>query len=326
MRKYLWILIIPVLHGCFAEDKIVTPRDIDIVEIPYSMYEYQVWYSLTDRQIVSQNLFSGWDLGFESSPNSHRIILNSSKFMYAGNTGSTSFSGVVSNECDTMIYDDSRGFPHTTALGSWADFSDPGNPVFPGNVYIIDRGIDNQGVLLGYKKIVFEKLEGSKYFIHFSNLDGSEEYFFEVQADSEKNFTLFSFDNGGQLTVSEPPSASWDLCFTQYSTILFDDYNVATPYLVRGVLLNQNGVTATADSLRSYYDVKATDMGGYQLSSDKDAIGYEWKNYRDEMYQINPDIFYLIQDQHESYYKMKFTGYYNLSGARGFPSFMLEKL
>lgn len=326
MNKLLWIPLIILLHGCFAEDDIVIPREVDIVEIPYSMYESQIWYSLSGRQIVAHNIFSDWDLGFESSGNSHRIILNTAKFMYAGNTGSNDFTNADLNDCDTLIYDDSRGIPYKTALDAWADFSDPGNPVFSGDVFIIDRGINVDGSPVGYKKIVFEKYLEGKYFIHFSNLDGTDELSSEIPVDPQRNFTLFSFDNAGSQAVTEPPSESWDLCFTQYSTILFDDFNVATPYLVRGVLINQKGVSAVADSVRSFYQVTADVIPGYQFSTDQDAIGYEWKIFRDEMYIIEPDVFYLVKDQNNDYFKLKFTGYYNLSGARGYASFMLEEL
>ena len=326
MKKLLWIPLIILLHGCFTEDDIVVPRELDIVEIPYSLYESQVWYSLASRQIVGQNVFSDWDLGFESGGDSHRIILNSAKFMYAGNTGSDDFTGAALSDCDTMVYDDSRGYPYKTALDAWADFSDPGNPVFSGNVFIIDRGINVDGSSAGFKKIVFERFSGEKYYIHFSNIDGSDEHSTEVAVDSQRNFTLFSFENGGSLSVQEPPSVSWDLCFTQYSTIIFDDFNVATPYLVRGVLLNQKGVSAVADSLRSFYQVTAGDIPGYQFSDSQDAIGYDWKIFRDDLYSIRPDVFYLVRDQNNVCYKLMFTGYYNLSGARGFASFLQEEL
>lgn len=326
MRNTALLIFLSLLTGCFPEDKIVTPLEIKLVEIPYSMYEYQTWYSLHNQTVVSHNSFLDWDLGFESNGTGHHIILNSSRFMYAGNTGSSDFEGIKTNICDTMIYDDSSGDLNKTAIGKWADFTNPSNPLYPKNVYIINLGSDNNGEPYGLKKISFERFENGIYSIRFSNLDGTEEHYSQVRTDPERTYTLFSFRNEGTISPVQPPNNEWDICFTQYSTILFDDNNIATPYLVRGVFLNQAGTSAVADTINSYSEIKYSDIGRYTLSKAQDAIGYEWKDYKEDSYKINPDIFYIIKDQQGKYYKLKFTGYYNKSGARGYPSFQLTDL
>ena len=325
--KYLIILIFLLqLTGCFPDDQPVVPLDIEIVELPYSMYDTQVWYNLTTASVTSHNLFSDWDLGFESNGPGHHVILNTSKFMHAGNTGSSDFYGITTNICDTMVYDESNGDLNKTAIGNWADFSDPLNPLYTKNVYIIDLGVDNNGVSYGSKKITFDSFGNNTYSIHFSNLDGSDEHNFEVSTDTGKSFTLFSFANGGNLATSRPADNDWDLCFTQYSTILFDDKNVATPYLVRGVYINMNGTTAARDTINSFNDINSGDIANYTFSSAQDIIGYDWKDYKNDSYKINPKIFYTVKDHLGAYYKLKFTGFYNNSGQRGFPSFQCIKL
>lgn len=326
MKYLIPLIFVFLLTGCFPGDKIVTPRNIDIIEIPYSTYDNQVWFSLRDMSIASYNSYLDWDLGFESDNTGHHIILNTSKFMHAGNTGSTDFYGITSNICDTMIYDASDGDLDLTAIGNWADFTNPADPVYPEEVYIIDLGADNNGVPFGYKKIVFENYVNSTYSIHFSNLDGSDEHSYQIVTDPERKFTLFSFQNGGYTAAIQPPDKDWDLCFTQYSTVLFDNNGVATPYLVRGVYLNPAGTSAAADSINSYYDIEINNATGYNLSSAQDAIGYDWKVYENDTYSIRPDIFYIIKDQRDEYYKLKFTGYYNSIGARGYPSFQVVNL
>jgi hypothetical protein len=246
--------------------------------------------------------------------------------MFAGNTGSTEFYSVNSNICDTMIYDDSNGDLTRTAIGDWADFTNPENPVYHRKVYLIDLGTDNNGDPYGFRKIVFEKFENNTYWFHFSNLDGSDEHNFQLTTDPERKFTLFSFRNGGHTIPIQPADSKWDICFTQYSTILYDDFNVATPYLVRGVFLNQAGTTAVSDTINSFYSIKAGDIDNYKFSGAQDAIGYEWKDYKNDSYKINPGIFYIIKNQKNSFYKLQFTGYYNSSGSRGYPSFQLINL
>ncbi|MBK7710983.1 MAG: HmuY family protein [Bacteroidales bacterium] len=315
-----------LLQGCFPKDKRVVPLDIDITEIPYSMYDTQAWFSLRDMAVVASNSYLDWDLGFESTGTGHHIILNYARYMHAGNTGSSDFYGITRNICDTMIYDSSNGDLNKTAIGQWADFTDPLNPVYPKNVYIIDMGADNNGTPFGLKKITFDSFENNKYSIHFSNLDGTDEHTYEVTADHERSFTLFSFKNGGSTVALQPVDSNWDICFTQYSTILFDDNNIATPYIVRGVYSNMKGTTAAHDTINSFYDITAGDIASYTFSSAQDAVGYEWKDFEDDSYKINPDIFYIIRDQLGGYYKLKFTGYYNTSGERGYPSFQCIKL
>ncbi len=326
MRILTILVSLLVLTGCFREDEPVVPLSIQIVEIPYSMYDNQIWFNLQSKSVVSHNSFSDWDLGFESTGTGHHIILNTSRFMHAGNTKSTDFNGITSNVCDTMIYDDSAGDLSKTAIGNWADFTDPANPVFPKNVYIIDLGTDNNGFSLGFRKVVFDHFENNIYFVHFSNMDGSDEHSFQIPVDNKRRFTLFSFNNGGSTLPIQPADSDWDLCFTQYSTILFDNNNVATPYLVRGVYLNTLGTMAVADTINSYFGISASDIKNYTLSSSQDAIGYLWKDYKNDSYKINPKIFYIIKDQSGEYYKLKFTGFYGTSGARGYPSFQLANL
>jgi hypothetical protein len=326
MKYTIPLIIIFLLTGCFPKDKIVTPRSIDIVEIPYSTYDNQVWFSLNTMSVNSYNSYLDWDLGFESDSISHHIILNTSKFMHAGNTGSSDFNGITKNICDTMIFDSSDGDLNKTAIGNWADFSNAADPVFPEKVYIIDLGADNNGLAFGLKKIVFENYKNRTYSIHYSNLDGSDEHTYQVVTDPERKFTLFSFQKGGYTAAIQPTDKDWDLCFTQYSTILFDNNGVATPYLVRGVYLNPMGTSAAADSINSYYDTELNNATGYSLSSSQDAIGYDWKVYKNDTYSIRPDLFYIIKDQRDEYYKLKFMGYYNSAGARGYPSFQLENL
>jgi hypothetical protein len=322
------LILIPLLllSGCFPEDDPVVPLNIDIVEIPYSMYDTQTWFNLEKLSVISNNAFTDWDLGFESDGTGHHIILNTSRFMHAGNTASTDFNGITSNICDTMVYDDSSGDLNKTAIGSWADFSDPANPVFPKKVYIIDLGSDNNGTPYGFKKVTFDRFENNIYSIRFSNLDGSDPHTFQIGTDPDRSFTFFSFSNGGSIVLAQPIDNEWDLCFTQYSTILFDDNNVATPYLVRGVYLNMVGTTAARDTINSFYDIKASDINNYTFSSSQDEIGYGWKDFKDDSYKINPDIFYIIKDQKGEYYKLKFAGFYNNSGQKGYPSFQCIKL
>ena len=96
-----------ILTGCFEKEDLITPREINEIRIPYSLYEYQVYFNLQREEIVAYNHFADWDLGFESSPDGYHIILNASRYMLAGSSGSADFESVTSNSADTLIFDDS---------------------------------------------------------------------------------------------------------------------------------------------------------------------------------------------------------------------------
>jgi hypothetical protein len=316
------LIIMATLTGCFEKEDIITPREINEIEIPYSLYEYQTYYRLKDESIVSFNRYDTWDLGFECREGSFGVILNSSRYMHAGNAGTTDFYAVNSNIADTMIFDDSSGDITKTALGEWVDLTDPLNPVFTGTVFIVDRGLNESGESFGFMKLVVEKLENDIFYIRYANLDGSGETTFQVARDPLLNFVLFSFNDGGNLAVQQPLSSEWDLCFTKYTTVINDDNGVPTPYIVRGVYLNTTGgVTAVLDSLTPFYDINLLSVPGYTFSEMQDAIGYEWKDYSDDSYTLVDGMNYVICNQEGVYFKIRFTDYYNKAGQRGYPAF-----
>ncbi|MEZ4999615.1 MAG: HmuY family protein [Bacteroidales bacterium] len=310
------------LTGCFEKEELIPRTEINEIRIPYSLYEFQTYYRLEDETIVSHNGFEEWDLGFESAENGFAVILNSSRYMHAGYAGTTDFDAVISNSADTMIFDDSSGDLRKCALSGWVDATDPLNPVFSGNVYIIDRGVNESGESLGLLKLLVEKLEDETFYIRFSNLDGTNDHSCQVVKDHTLNFTLFSFDDGGKTVPIQPPESDWDLCFTRYSTVIEDNYGVPTPYIVRGVFINNPaGVMAAVDTVNPYYDINLSTIQGYTFSSRQDVIGYEWKEYRDESYTLIDKISYVIRDSKGGYYKIRFTDYFNEAGQRGYPAF-----
>lgn len=332
MRHILIILFSLTLTGCFDEDGfVIKPIPIEEVKIPYSMYEYQTYFNLSNAEVVAHTNYADWDLGFESSSNGYHIILNSSKFMYAGNTYSSDFNSIQGITSEKMLFDKSDGNLDSTAIGKWADFS-TSTPTYSKKVYIINLGVNEDGVKFGFKKIVFEKLENNIYFIHYANLDNTDEHTFQIPKDPTKNFVQFSFNNGGNLNTQQPSKDSWDICFTKYSSILLDDYKVPTPYIVRGVLNNINGIEIARDSLTSFDAISMGDISKYKFVNTQDGIGYDWKVYRNDVYSIVDKISYIIKDRNNLYYKLRFTGYYNSIkndpnfGAKGYPSFEISKL
>ena len=317
-----------VLLSCFEDDTHVDPLPINEVNILNSIYEYQIYVDIENSSIVSSNRYSEWDLGFESSPGGYHIILNTARFMYAGNTFETNFDAVNSATPADMYFDNSNGDLDSTVLKDWVDMSDPDNLTFTNYVYVIDRGRDEEGNSFGFKKLFIEKLEQDTFYIRFANLDGTEDYRFSVPKDTSVNFNLFSFENGGQFLVSEPNKNRWDFCLTKYTTIIPDDDGTLYDYIVRGALLNPHkGIEVGVDKENYFYDITFNMIDSYTYSLERDAIGYEWKNFdqEQEIYIIEENYSYILKNVNGLTYKLRFTDFFK-DGEKGYPSFEIMEL
>ena len=121
---------------------------------------------------------------------------------------------------------------------------------------------------------------------------------------------------------------SYDLLFTQYSTLLFTSEGAAYPYLVTGVLLNRGLVTAAIDSVTNFSNITMVTAAKMNFSSALDVIGYDWKvfNFTAGVYTVRTGLNYVIKDREGIYYKLRFIGFNNASGTKGYPVFEYQGL
>ena len=155
MKQQVLFLIcaICVICGCQKEELPVPKHDAgNVTTSTVNMsndYRNQVFFDLETNTAVSQNLKTAWDLGFETSEDGYRVILNSAKAMYAYKTSSADFNSVS----DTSGFgvgkkmEPPTGNMDSTAIGDWQ--SSP-------NVYIVDRGYNEAGSHQGFRKIIFQ--------------------------------------------------------------------------------------------------------------------------------------------------------------------------
>lgn len=340
MKKigYLYIISLLIfLTSCFKEDDKATPHDpgdVKTVTIELTKdYRYQVYFSLNSGQVVSSNLKKVWDLGFECAPEGWHIILNTSSFMVAAGSGSSDFDAPIDTTGYAWHFDKSDGNLDSTAIGKWVAFSqEDSTKIYSDQVYVIDRGYDESGNLRGLKKIVFLNLEQDQYNIRYANLDGSDEHTFTITKDPAVNFICFSFDDGGKQLDFEPPKYDWDLVFTQYTTLLFTDAGDPYPYIVTGVLVNRTGVEVAQDTINDFQSVDETIASGMDFTTIQDEIGYDWKKVVGDLtsgnvsYEIVQGLNYVVRDHYGYYYKLRFIGFYNNSGEKGYPTFEYQKL
>lgn len=307
---------------------------INTVQIPMgTKYNNDFYYNLADTAIVKDSPRDNWDLAFSSTADGYAIYLNSAKLMFAYNTGTTNFDSSFTYYSYLAKADASNG--KHTAIGTW------GSPVASGisstnNVYLIDRGSDVDEQPIGRKKVVFGDLQDNTYTVTFANLDGTERNVVTINKRDDQDLVYLSFDNGGEEVLPAPDKDSWDIRFVMYTYIFTTDPGGGIPfspgdtipYLVNGVLLNPNGVTAAQTSSIAFNDLSYDDLGAMQFSDDLDLIGWDWKSFtlQDEGYTVDTNKVFVVKDLNDSYYKLRFLDFYSDMGEKGYPTFQLQEL
>jgi hypothetical protein len=317
-----------MLTGCFKEDTMVPPHeqgDLLVGQVAMgTLYGTQCFYDLHTNGVAASGPVTEWDLSFSSAGGEWTIRLNSANFMVAGNSHDTTFQQVlVADELD-MKFDASHGDPDSTAIGSWVGQSEDSTWSLR-QVYLVDRGMDEQGNTLGFRKVQFETL-GEDYRIRFARPDNSGENFVEIARDPTRDLVYFSFDQG--VVDIAPPQGEWSLLFSKYTTMLVTNEGENYPYIVNGVLLNPNGAAAALDTIHDFMEMELADTIDLELTSRADVIGYEWKYYDFDaaVYTIVPDMNYVIRDRDGFYYKLRFIDFYNNTGEKGHPTFEYVRL
>lgn len=324
-------LIVLSITSCFKEDEKVMPHQsgnvtTDTIALTQN-YKYQVYFDLSTNSKVATNPRTDWDLAFEANSNGTHILLNTSCFMKVADCGPITFAQPIDTTGLRWKFDRSDGNPDSAALLKWININ--GNDtLYPGHVYAVDQGLDENGVVRGLRQVVFDGLKKGIYSFRWANMDGSASVSTEVEKDSTVNYIHYSFKNGGGPGAQEPAKTQWDLLFTQYSTILFTDAGDPYPYLVTGVLINRSGIQVMVDSTNDFSAITFETAYNMSYSNTLDVIGYDWKYYNFDTgsYTVRYKVNYVIKDAEGFYYKFRFTGFYNTLGQKGYPVFEYQRL
>jgi len=293
------------------------------------MYIYQCFFSLDSSKLTSIKPNDSWDIALDASASGWKININSANLYGVYPTGLSNFSSVSSvTEPEKYIFDASSGFPDSTAFNKWLNRSV--NPFQPtGEIFLIGK---YTGIRYNPEWMVkFISYTDTSYTLQFAPLGGSPVEKI-IKKDPVYNKMYYSFSGGGKLVNIEPAKNAWDIYFTQYGTILFTNEGIPTPYFVRGVLINPNGVAVSIDSLSSFEEVDFQHASQLEFNNKTDIIGYQWKEVKVDfnsgtaVYITRSDINYIIRDVKGFLYKLRFIDFYNSSGKEGFPSFEMQKL
>ncbi|GAB4449418.1 MAG: hypothetical protein OHK0036_06380 [Bacteroidia bacterium] len=304
-----------ILHSCLKKELPVPPHtegSVQTVQIPLtSNYKYQIFFSLKNNQIVQQQLKTCWDIAFECGGS--RVILNSSKFMFAYNTNKTSFSQVTDTSGFSLNkkYDSPTRNLDSTAIGNWWEN-------LP--VYIIHRGFNESGTNLGYIKLKIISFNYNQFTFLYGNISDTAGNIATINTDTNYRFIGFNFSTQQKVYI-EPPKNQWDLLFTQYTE------HLSEPYLVTGCLLNIP-LTKGYITSQKFEDINYNIASNMILSTNANIIGYTWKEYdfNTSSYVVHPEIIYIIKDNENYFYKLRFIGFYSSSGEKGYPKFEFQRL
>lgn len=276
-------------------------------------YTHQIFYSLERGQPVKVSEINSWDLAFETEAEGDRIFLNGGKDLYLLPTGSKDFSQPLYIEDPRPLawqFDSPSGHRDSTAFGNWNQ-----GEVSKGEVYIVK--INPAFYPDTFVKVQLLGVDPQGYQFQYGSLQETEGKRVRLEKDPQYNFVYFSFSQG-EAVQPDPPRDSWDIVFTRYRHIYYDldDF----PYLVVGALLNPYHTEAgrVAEG-KSFSEVSASDLERTPLSSDRNAIGFEWKAYDIDrgIYAVDPSQVFLVHTAKNQYYKLQFLDFYGSSSEPG---------
>lgn len=273
-------------------------------------YRNQLYFDLGTNQVVKSNLKTEWDLAFESAGN--HVVLNTGKGM-AIHRSSLAFEAITSADDLEWTWDAHSGNLDSTAIGNWMDND---------YVYVVDRGYDWEGEHQGYFKLKIMSRTAEAYKVEYGDLESTSPTNYTLSTESTQ-FTYFSLEN--QKVDIAPEDSEYDLIFTQYTHLFTDPL---TPYLVTGVLLNRNFTSVARLDEKNFEAITLEDAATLSYNHNLNAIGYDWKYYslEDGIFTTDPDKHYIIRTQDGVYYKLRFLGFYNTEGLKGYPGFEFQSL
>ncbi|TNE30476.1 MAG: hypothetical protein EP346_03565 [Bacteroidetes bacterium] len=317
MRITILTTAVLLLSAC-QPDEVSIPAHTSGSEESHSVeigpdYSHQLYYSLEDKTVIRQNVKTEWDLGFESAEEGYHIVLNSALYNAVAHVNKE-FSSPLQLDSLDWKYDSSKGDLDSTAFGDYRQLT---------GFFALDLGRNVDGSSRGYIRLQILSHSESEYSIRVADLALTSEDTFTIAKAANTTYTCFSIDRQSVVDI-EPHRADWDLWFTPYTYVF---HNPPLPYSVTGVLINPHQVEVAISSY-SWENTTYESSTALSFSSQRDVIGYEWKEYNFDsgLYEIDNSIIYVIRSVSGKIYKLRFTDFYNNVGERGYPTFDLVEL
>ncbi len=330
----LILLLATAFASCEKEEKPVTlPPPGNMQNASASMgvnYDNQVYFDFETGAAKSVP-YRAWDLAFEASPQGWRVYLNTGKFMFVANTGTTDMAAADSAgkawKTETEhLYNDS------TAFGKWTNTT--GQSL--NQVYVVDRGRVEHFGQPRWRKVQLLEVTDTYYRIRYSLYNNTQLTDFTIPKNSNYSLMYFSFEDNGKLADVAPEKHLWDVVFTKYTYTYYSE-PVNSPYryyLVTGALLNrwagcENEIVKQdiTQDYRPFQELTSAHMGSFTLTPLAGKIGFSWKEYDFNLgYIVYTDRYYLLRDPSQYVYKIRFIDFYDSQGNKGTASFEYQRL
>ena len=320
-----WILMTCTMCMCFGciEHELPVParapgnvvvRQVDMG----SDYGLQLHFDLVSGEVVAEHPKNAWCVRFRFDSDSVWMDLNGSRFMHIATLADDQLQAEV-QEDDVNTLDWSVNHPSSRTEDQL---------VMVDRAWAIDLGRDpnNPVASLGNRRIEILDVSSNQLTLRAAGLEGLTE---EALALDWDTLTVHKDEMISQTHVSlldlgvvsiEPHKHTWDLYFTQYTT-LFDMGPDEDPleYLVSGVLSHAEGVQVMQPDSGSWEDWKVLPWPQELMLDDWDTIGYDWKSYSiDEgSYTIDTEAIYCIRTNEGREFLLRFLDFYDDVGDAG---------
>jgi hypothetical protein len=320
------------LVSCFKEDEKIfppPPGDETLYSFEKSIYDYQSYFDFSGDTCVAVIPNDSWQIEFGTDPASWEVRINSAAYYGVYPTGDSAFNGITRiTDPLKYVFDMSDGNPDSCAFASWLNKTD--KPYYPtGEVFLIG---ENDGFKTIPKwKIRIDSYSDTSFTFTYATFPSGNPVKTEIFKDTRFSYVQYDLKANTQ-SFSQPQKTGYDLLFTQYGTILYDDNGTPTPYYVRGILLNPFNTEASLDTLHSFEEITYETIKDYQFSSRRDVIGHEWKDVKVDQtnnsaeYFVNSRLNWIIKDTDGYYYKMKFLEFYNIEVQVGYTTIEFQRL
>lgn len=283
----------------------------------------------TDK--ITTSLRAGWDLAFYCGED-FRVGLNYktaalTKMLNKNNLADVNLADTVGMPL-ALSYSTSDFALLDSFSGNLAYSKIPVLNVSTDNkVYIVQRGTGAGIAARPWYKIRVLKNGNTGYTLQYARITETTFKTIDIVKDNEYNFKFVSFDNG--LVFSEPKKDDWDI---QYSAAVykFPMGPEEIPYIFSDlVMINYLGGVKAAQVLNTQFNYSTISLADAQTltySNDRWAIADKWRTSTSSPSAgVKTDRFYVVKDQIDNYYKLKFISFHNTEGGtRGKPKFEYE--
>tara|TARA_B100001250_G_C19748480_1_gene766534 strand:+ start:297 stop:1517 length:1221 start_codon:yes stop_codon:yes gene_type:complete len=311
----IFIISISIINSTYSQELIQVSMG--------SGYEYDLYYS-AEQGITAFSERENWELAFSTNDNNIRI--NSSYAnLYQVSSNIEDWEEI--NNFDINTSTQLRNSNKEWKIGAFVSNYFDKNPLNYGwgnynteteiyegcRIYIIEYNNE-------IKKIKINELVDGIFNFTTANLDGSNEENISIDTNPyiNKKFIYYSLANN-EVVNREPSSENWDLIFTRYEEEYVTLNGDTMPYIVTGVLTNQNLIAQYDGAINIIPNTESLN-----ISTEINTIGYDWKEYSGEFSIVPNRAYYLFSQDEFSLYKILFQSFSGQSS--GDLSFTIEEI